>query len=236
MVIPGAEHGARAVAPISLTQRFASIVGIAREGVPIALPVVILGLGLALSGFHIVGIALIAVGAALGAFFRDPQRHPPINPEAVVSAADGRVCDIRVAALSASGQEEHYTRVSVFMSPLDVHVNRAPVSGAVIGLDHAKGQFHAAFRDTASERNERNLIRIRDDLGNEHVLVQIAGYLARRIVCYVRRYQRLERGQRIGLIMFGSRVDHFLPRKYRIAVQLGDRVRAGETIIGEPLM
>jgi phosphatidylserine decarboxylase len=108
------------------------------------------------------------------------------------------------------------------------------VSGEVTAIEHAKGEFRFAFNDNASEHNERNLIRIRDNEGGDHALMQVAGYLARRIVCHVRPHQSLERGQRLGLIMFGSRVDHFLPRQYRIAVQPGERVRAGETIIGEP--
>jgi phosphatidylserine decarboxylase len=195
---------------------------------------VALGIGLAVAGFGAIGILIVTIGAALAAFFRDPQRRAVASADAVISGADGRICDIGVAPIPGTGEEAIYTRVSVFMSPLDVHVNRAPVSGDVTALVHAKGGFRAAFRDIASEHNERNLIRIRDESGREHALIQVAGYLARRIVCYLRQHQRLERGQRIGLIMFGSRVDHFLPRQYRVAVQVGDRVRAGETIIGEP--
>jgi phosphatidylserine decarboxylase len=221
-------------ASISLTARFASKIGIAPEGVPIVLPAVALGIGLAIAGFGAIGILIVTIGAALAAFFRDPQRQAVASADAVISGADGRICDIGVAAIPGSGEKAVYTRISVFMSPLDVHVNRASVSGNVTALVHAKGQFRAAFHDIASEHNERNLIRIRDEGGREHALIQVAGYLARRIVCHLHQYQRLERGQRIGLIMFGSRVDHFLPRQYRVAVQVGDRVRAGETIIGEP--
>jgi len=222
-------------ASISLTARFASKIGIAPEGVPIALSAVALGIGLAVAGFGAVGTLIVTIGAALAAFFRDPQRRAVASADAVISGADGRICDIGVAPIPGTGEEAIYTRVSVFMSPFDVHVNRAPVSGDVTALVHAKGRFRAAFRDIASEHNERNLIRISDESGREHALIQVAGYLARRIVCYLRQHQRLERGQRIGLIMFGSRVDHFLPRQYRVAVQVGDRVRAGETVIGEPL-
>jgi phosphatidylserine decarboxylase len=220
-------------APISLRARFASRIGIAPEGLHIVLPVAALGLGLAATGFRVSGIVVIAVGAALAAFFRDPERCAAANANAVVSGADGRVCEISIASIPGISEKAAYRRISVFMSPLDVHVNRASVSGNVTVLKHARGQFRAAFRDVASEHNERNLIRIKDDSGCDHALVQVAGYLARRIVCYVQPHQRLERSQRIGMIMFGSRVDHFLPRHYRIAVQVGDRVRAGETIIGE---
>jgi phosphatidylserine decarboxylase len=220
---------------ISLSRRFASRIGIAAEGLPIAVPVIMLGLVLACSGSSVIGIVIIVVGAALSAFFRDPQRGSGANANAVVSGADGRVCDIAAASLPGIYAESApYTRVSVFMSPLDVHVNRAPIEGDVELLEYAKGEFSAAFRDAASEHNERNLIKIKDSHGRDHAIIQVAGYLARRIVCYVHPHQRLERGQRIGLIMFGSRVDHFLPRDYQIVVHLGDRVRAGETIIGEP--
>ena len=229
-----AEALTEGTAPISLIARFASRIGIAPEGVPIALPVVALGLGLAAIGFGLVTIIPIAIGAALAAFFRDPQRQAIARANVVVSGADGRICDIGVASIPGTGEEALYTRISVFMSPFDVHINRASVSGHVTALVHAKGEFRAAFRDAASDHNERNLIRIKDDGGRDHVLIQVAGYLARRIICNLRLHQRLERGQRIGLIMFGSRVDHFLPRQFRVAVQVGERVRAGETIIGEP--
>jgi phosphatidylserine decarboxylase len=219
----------------SLAGRFGSRIGLAPEGLPIVLPVVAVGLCLSTTGFGTVGIVLIIAGAALAAFFRDPQRRAVADVRAVVSGADGRVCDIGVSSLPASAEEAKYLRISVFMSPLDVHVNRASTSGDVTALEHVKGEFRAAFRDTASLHNERNLIRIKDDRGRDHVLVQVAGYVARRIVCSLHLNQRLERGQRIGLIMFGSRVDHFLPLEYRVAVQVGDRVRAGETVIGEPL-
>jgi phosphatidylserine decarboxylase len=232
-VSTSAETPAEGAAPLSLAARFASRIGIAPEGVPIALPVLLLGLGLAASGLVVFGFLFIAVGAALAAFFRDPNRRTSAGKGAVISAADGRICDISTVSIPDCGDENQYTRVSVFMSPLDVHVNRAPVSGEVTAIEHAKGAFRYAFSDSASEHNERNLIKIRDNAGGDHALMQVAGYLARRIVCYVSPHRSLERGQRIGLIMFGSRVDHFVPRQYRITVQRGDRVRAGETIIGE---
>ena len=222
-------------AQVSLAGRFASRIGLAPEGVPIALPVALVGLGLAVIGFEAIGIAVIAIGGAIAAFFRDPQRGVIARADAVLSGADGRVCNIAPASFPETSEDALCTRISVFMSPLDVHVNRAPVSGEVTALKHVKGEFRAAFRDAASEHNEHTSITIKDDHGRDHALVQVAGYVARRIVCYLRPHQRLERGQRIGLIMFGSRVDHFLPRDYRVAVEVGDRVRAGETIIGEPL-
>ena len=219
---------------ISLIRRAASRIRLAAEGIPIVIPVIGVGLCFAAAGFITSGGVLVAIGAATAAFFRDPDRDVAAGADAVLSAADGRVCNIASAKLPGISEAQLYTRISVFMSPLDVHVNRSPVSGEVVGLQHVKGEFHAAFRDTASEYNEHMLVKIKDDQGREHALLQIAGYVARRIVCYLSPHQRLERGQRIGLIMFGSRVDHFLPRDYRLGVEVGDRVRAGETIIGEP--
>ena len=191
------------------------------------------GIAAAIAGWEAIGIPLIVVAAALGAFFRDPERLSSAPESAIVSGADGRVCAIGVAPIPGIQSGAIYTLISVFMSPLDVHVNRAPVGGDVMSLEYVKGEFHAAFRDVAGAHNERNLIRIKDHAGRDHALVQVAGYLARRIVCRVRPHQRLERGQRIGLIAFGSRVDHFLPRQCRVLVEVGDRVRAGETVIGE---
>jgi phosphatidylserine decarboxylase len=218
---------------ISLKTRLACAIGIAPEGVSIALPVAAVGVVIAIARFHAMGIALIIVAAALGAFFRDPERQTPAIDDAVISGADGRISDIRLAPIPGSGSVSLLTRISVFMSPLDVHVNRASVFGHITALEHAQGEFRAAFRDTASEHNERNLIIIRDRRGRDHALVQVAGYLARRIVCYLQPHQPVQCGQRIGLIMFGSRVDHFVPLGYKIVVAVGDRVRAGETVIGE---
>ena len=217
----------------SFIRRFASKIRVAAEGIPFVLPVVVVGLCLSAAGFVASGAVVVAIGAAIAAFFRDPNRNVSAGADAVISAADGRICNIGPASLPGLDEDQLYTRISVFMSPLDVHVNRAPVSGEVTALQHVKGEFRAAFRDTASERNEHTLIRIKDEQGRDHALVQIAGYIARRIVSYLRPHQQLQRGQRIGLIMFGSRVDHFLPRNYAVAVEVGDRVRAGETIIGE---
>jgi phosphatidylserine decarboxylase len=119
------------------------------------------------------------------------------------------------------------------MSPLNVHVNRAPIAGEVTAVEHTPGRFLAAFRDQASEHNERNAIVLRDLNGRLYTVVQIAGYLARRIVCRLRMHDKIAQGQRLGLIMFGSRVDHFFALEYRLTVARGDRVRAGTSILGE---
>ncbi|MGH8010982.1 MAG: phosphatidylserine decarboxylase [Candidatus Binataceae bacterium] len=192
-------------------------------------------IGLILIAFGLIapGIIVLIIAVAAGAFFRDPERSAPVSFDAVLSGADGRVTEIAEAALPGQEDGSRFHRVSVFMSPLDVHVNRAPAAGEIVATVHTPGEFRAAFRDDAGERNERNLILINGADGRRYAMMQIAGYLARRIVCRIRPHDRVERGQRIGLIMFGSRVDHFIPLEYRVTVKPGDRVRAGQSIIGE---
>lgn len=177
---------------------------------------------------------LLLIALAVGTFFRDPERHPKVSGDVVISAADGRVCEISEAPLPEVGGPPAQ-RVSVFMSPLDVHVNRAPVSGEVVRVKHTTGEFKAAFRDAASEHNERNAIVFRDHKNRAHAMVQIAGYLARRIICHVQSSDRVEQGERVGLIMFGSRVDHFIPLGYAVTVTVGERVRAGESVLARSL-
>jgi phosphatidylserine decarboxylase len=216
-------------------RRVSGRIGIAPEGVTMAARVLAAGvLALAL-GWHWVGLLVILCGLAVAAFFRDPERSPACSERQVLSGADGTVSDVAEMPLPEGATSDRYHRVSVFMSPLNVHVNRAPVSGEVISVRHMPGAFHAAFRDSASEQNERNLIVLRDVRGRQHAIIQIAGYLARRIVCRINPHDTVRCGERIGLIMFGSRVDHFIPPDYRVMVKIGERVRAGESIIGELL-
>ena len=205
---------------------------LAPEGLKIVLPLLGVGLILILLRLLAPGAILLGAGALAGCFFRDPDRNPPQRDGIVLSGADGRVVDVSEGAAPHAPQTR-YRRVSVFMSPLNVHVNRAPVEGEAAEIKHTAGEFRAAFRDYASERNERNLIVFRDKQGRLHAMVQIAGYLARRIVCRLHPHEPVLIGQRVGLIMFGSRVDHFLPLEYRATVAVGDHVRAGESVIGE---
>ncbi len=212
--------------------QIARAVHIAAEGVIMSGIFVVAGLVLLAFGFKIIGLVVIAIGVAIALFFRDPERYPRVTEGVIISGADGKVIDI--VEMSMPGDPSRTgKRVSIFMSPLNVHVNRAPVAGEVTSLEHTPGEFRAAFGDEASEHNERNAILMRDAAGRIHAMVQVAGYLARRIVCRLRVHDRIESGQRIGLIMFGSRVDHFVPRDYRVAVAPGERVRAGRTVIGE---
>jgi phosphatidylserine decarboxylase len=219
-------------------RRVGSAIGIAAEGVAMSAAVLAAGALAVALGWHWTGMAVILCGLATAAFFRDPERSPadPSSAERqVLSGADGTVSDVAEMPLPDGVGGERYHRVSVFMSPLNVHVNRAPVGGEVVSVRHTPGAFHAAFRDYASEQNERNLIILSDAHGRQHAMMQIAGYLARRIVCRLHPHDMVRRGERIGLIMFGSRVDHFIPPDYRVVVKVGERVRAGESIIGELL-
>jgi phosphatidylserine decarboxylase len=211
--------------------RIAGAIGIATEGAMRSLGLALVGIVLIALGLKSVGAILIIVAIPIALFFRDPDRYPARTENVVISGADGKITDIsNVSFPGSTGRLYH--RVSVFMSPLNVHVNRAPVGGEVVMVEHTAGEFRAAFRDDASEHNERNLIAMTDASGRTFAMLQVAGYLARRIVCRLRAHDRIQAGQRIGLIMFGSRVDHFFPSDYRVTVSLGQRVRAGESIIG----
>ena len=173
------------------------------------------------------GVATLAVAG----FFRDPERRIPTEEGVVVSPADGKV--VSIAAVSPRSRfPETATRVSIFLSPLDVHINRLPVSGQVDGVRYQSGKFLAAYKEMASEQNEQNELRIVDEQGRSFGVVQIAGAVARRIVCWVRPGDKLRRGERFGLIMFGSRTDVYLPGGCRLEVREGQRVKGGETILG----
>lgn len=159
-------------------------------------------------------------------FFRDPERQAPSGPVAV-SPADGKVVAIRPVASGAQ-------QVSIFLNIFDVHVNRTPIPGKVACVNYKKGQFLAANKDLASEANEQNIMTVDGIVGGVHTRVmfkQIAGLIARRIVCYKRPGDILEPGERIGLIKFGSRVDVFLGPEWELLVRAGDRVSAGSSVI-----
>ncbi|MFN2426253.1 MAG: phosphatidylserine decarboxylase [Candidatus Binatia bacterium] len=173
--------------------------------------------------------ALLALGVLL--FFRDPERELPADPSAVVSPADGRVVFAEADASPHRFAPGSTVKVAIFMSPLDVHVNRSPVDGELERVDHRPGSFGAAYRSDAGDINESNSLLLRTASGAEVVVVQIAGWLARRIICRVRPPALLSRGERFGLIMFGSRVDVYMPPTARLAVRSGETVRAGKTTL-----
>ncbi len=175
-----------------------------------------------------VPVLLLAVLFAL--FFRDPTRHPPADRRTVVLApADGRVL---VAGDPEPGAPPpgDWQQVSIFLSPLDVHVNRMPASGQVVRVTYRPGRFLPAYRSGAATANERSEVWI-DHGGQTIVTRQIVGMLARRVVCRAKAGDQVEAGDRFGIMKFGSRMDVFLPTSARISVQVGDRVRGGETPI-----
>jgi phosphatidylserine decarboxylase len=173
----------------------------------------------------------------LAYFFRDPWRVTPIRPGLLISPADGIVVSLGSAAPPpelAMG-EAALTRIGIFLSIFDVHVTRAPMTGRVAALRYTKGRFVNASRDEASRYNERMAIRILPAEGPDVAFVQVAGLLARRIVCDLREGQELSTGQRVGIIRFGSRVDVYCPAAYVPMVVAGQRVVGGETVLADRL-
>ena len=204
---------------------------IAREGFPLIFSAAVLSL-LALAANWLFVTALFgAATIALAGFFRDPERVIPTGEGLIVAPADGRVVSIANAD-SDSFYSQGGTRVSIFLSPLDVHINRVPVTGRIAEIKHRAGKFLAAYKEEASRQNEQNALTIVDAQGRKVGVVQIAGVLARRIVCKVNSGDNMERGQRFGLIMFGSRTDLYLPQGCRVEVAEGQRVKGGATIVG----
>jgi phosphatidylserine decarboxylase len=175
----------------------------------------------------------LAAAAANAGFFRHPTRTPPTKPGLVVSPADGLVCLIEDAAPPAElglGTTP-VPRISVFLSLFDAHVQRIPVGGEVVAVAHRPGSFHSAELAAASEDNERNSVLIRTPEGHDVVVVQIAGLIARRIVCDLHGGERVTIGDTYGLIRYGSRLDTYLPAGSEIIIETGQRALAGETVL-----
>jgi len=193
-----------------------------KEGFPFVIVPAIIGGILLFFHWWIVAAAFILVAAFMAFFFRDPERAIPDEEDIVVAAADGRVTRI--------DDGETGKLVSVFLSPLDVHINRSPIAGRITKVEYTKGRKSPATSDNASLVNERNSLTIE---GGKMTVVctQIAGIMARRIVCWNKPGDELEIGQRFGLIKFGSRTDVLMPNSVNILVGIGDRVIGGETII-----
>ena len=199
-----------------------------RDGLPFVLVPAVLALALFATGYWQVAVVLIALALFMAYFFRDPRRQVPLEQNLVVAPADGRVT--RISKLDAEDANSP-TIVSIFLSVFDVHINRAPIAGDVIDVTYTKGKFLIATRQDTSLVNEQNAITIRNDRMTV-VCKQIAGILARRIVCWKRSGDHLALGEKFGLIKFSSRTDLVLPPDVRIEVQVGARVRGGITIIG----
>lgn len=203
---------------------------IAREGWPfLAIAVVAASFVTWLAGWWSLPFWLAALFVLQ--FFRDPARHVPVDPAMVCAPADGRIVVVEKAQDPYSGRGA--LKISVFMNVFNVHSNRAPVDGDVTGVHYHGGGFFNAALDKASLENERNALTIRMNDGSELTCVQVAGLVARRILCYVKEGDRLSKGQRFGFIRFGSRVDLYLAPSSRPRVAVGDKVYAGETVLAE---
>ncbi|OBK63964.1 phosphatidylserine decarboxylase [Mycobacterium sp. 1165178.9] len=204
---------------------------------PAGRPFVGAGLALALVGRKhrwVRRAGLLAAGACAG-FFRHPPRVPPTRAGAIVAPADGEICVIDLAAPPAelSMGDAPLPRVSIFLSLLDAHVQRAPVSGEVLAVQHRPGRFGSADLATASTENERTSLHLRTASGADVIAVQVAGLLARRIICEAHVGDKLSIGDTYGLIRFGSRLDTYLPAGSEPLVKVGQRAIAGETVLAE---
>jgi len=198
-----------------------------KEGYWYGLPLLLVAGGLVGFGLYVPGVFFLLLALFVLNFFRDPDRVIPNDPGALVSPADGRVVELRDEVLDG----RPVRRISIFMSPFDVHINRSPVSGTIREVTYRKGSFRIASQAQASLENEQNVFTIAGEEGIVAVK-QIAGVLARRIVFWKKPGDLLARGERVGLIKFGSRVDVLTEPQVELHVRLGDHVRAGSSILG----
>lgn len=175
-------------------------------------------------------VALTVLTAFFFYFFRDPNRKIPDDKNALISPADGRVVAVKNIGTHAY-LNSPAVQISIFLSPLDVHINRIPASGTIEFVNYRKGKFLMAFNDLASEQNEQTEIGLVTDAGQKIVFKQIAGWLARRIVCRLERGQKVSAGEKFGMIKFGSRTDLIIPADFQIETQPGRHVTGGETIL-----
>lgn len=204
---------------------------IAIEGLPFIIPVALATLVSAWNGWIYVSVCFFLFTLFVLYFFRNPRRDVPRSDRVVLSPADGRVLEVN-KCLEERFLQREATKVSIFMSLFDVHINRSPISGIVEEKNYNPGKFHLANTDKSSMENEQNAMVIRGEDGFRVLFVQIAGLIARRIVCYPGKGDHLERGQILGMIRFGSRLDVYLPEGIQTVVKTGDRVRGGESILG----
>lgn len=199
---------------------------IVKESIPYIVVPVVLAAAAAALGFWYVAAFLFLLALFMAFFFRDPKRVPPSDPNVVVSPADGRVTRI-----GPSSQGVDTTVISIFLSPFDVHINRSPIAGKIVDVLYSPGKFLMATNEKASLVNEQNALTIQ---GEKITVVckQIAGILARRVVCWKTKGDNLSLGERFGMIKFSSRTDLLLPPNVTVMVKEGQRVRGGTTVIG----
>jgi phosphatidylserine decarboxylase len=204
---------------------------LAPEGYPFILASALASAVLAIVGLGVPALFFLALCVFIGFFFRDPQRRIPQEEGAVVSPADGKIVEVGVVEESDFTAEE-MLKISIFMTVFDVHVNRIPTEGTVTDISYRPGKFLAANLNKASRYNERNAISLEMTGGRKLVVVQVAGLIARRIICKIQKGDRLRRGERFGMICFGSRLDVYLPPDTRLAVAVGEKVLAGTSLLG----
>jgi phosphatidylserine decarboxylase len=198
-----------------------------RDGIPFVVTPILLGIVPVVFGFWVLALPFVAIAGFMAFFFRDPHRAVPTEPGIVVAPADGRVTIVRLA----DGQANSESLVSIFLSPLDVHINRSPIGGEISEIAYKSGKFVMATREDARLLNEQNSLTIQRD-GLTVRCTQIAGILARRIVCWKEAGDRVKCGERFGMIKFGSRTDLLLPANVDVIVREGTRVFGGVTIVG----
>jgi phosphatidylserine decarboxylase len=204
---------------------------LAKPGLPLIYGCAFATAVFALLGLTVPALAGLAVTICISGFFRDPHRVVPETEGAVVSPADGRVI-LAEAVEENPFLEGRWTKISIFMSVFNVHVNRIPFSGVVRDIVYHPGKFVSANLDKASKDNEQNALIIETENGLTFCFVQIAGLVARRIICNIRKGDSVHRGERFGMICFGSRLDIYLPTHTGLAVSVGDRVKAGTSVLG----
>lgn len=208
-----------------------SLFSIATPGYYFIISAVFVTVVFSLAGVASVAFAGLLITVFIGYFFRDPDRITPMDEGAVVSPADGRVI-IAQPVYENPFIEGKCIKISIFMSVFNVHVNRIPFEGRVVKISYFPGKFFSANLDKASKENEHNAVFIETEAGIKICIVQIAGLIARRIICRLKEGDIVSRGERFGIICFGSRLDVYLPADAKILVEPGKRVKAGETILG----
>lgn len=204
---------------------------IAKAGYPLLFGAAFVTLVLAQLALTPLALAALLGTLCIAGFFRDPDRLIPSRPGLVVSPADGRVISVERVGSHPFFNEE-VRKISIFMSVFNVHVNRIPAEGRIYRIRYRPGTFVAADRTEASMRNEHNAVFIETSSGKRLCLVQVAGLIARRIICRVQEDETVRRGQRFGMICFGSRLDLYLPKEIRLQAAVGDRVSAGSSVLG----
>src|SRR5580693_9034317 len=197
-----------------------------KEGYYFGLPLLVLGAAAYLVQWTIVAVVLVLLALFVFSFFRDPERVIPAEPGAIVSPGDGRV----VVVTDEEDAGRPGKRISIFLAVWNVHVNRAPAAGVITRMEYRPGKFLAAMRERASVENEQNVFTLSTDAG-EMVFKQIAGLIARRVVSWKKVGDRVSRGERIGLVRFGSRVDVWVPREAGILVEVGQNVKGGSSVL-----